>query len=241
MKGGKLILGLVLLLASSCINDEDAGGFQIFTYSYDFSVSDFSWAGGFSDFPADVDSASYELKFAYANQPVNNKKSLMISGNNHSDDLFMYVKKMVTGLAPDTEYTLTYEIEFASDAKKGSFGVGGAPGESVFLKAGATEIEPKSVIDGQMYLMNIDKGNQSESGEDMVKLGDISVSADATGYAVTSRSNSPYDPNSDYHQPIVVRSNSRGELWLIVGTDSGYEGITTLYYTRITAVFSKSR
>jgi hypothetical protein len=31
----------------------------------------------------------------------------------------------------------------------------------------------------------------------------------------------------------LVNANSRGELWLLVGTDSGFEGLTALYYQRI--------
>lgn len=29
-----------------------------------------------------------------------------------------------------------------------------------------------------------------------------------------------------------------GEIWLIIGTESGFEGITTVYYTRVNVVFS---
>jgi hypothetical protein len=242
MRSGRpLFVILIIFLTTACTQDEEPGGFEITTYSYDFSESDFSWQGGFSDFPADALDSAYELKYEYTHQPESSQNSLMISGNNHSDDLFMYVKKHIDGLSPNTVYTLTYEVEFASEAQKGTVGAGGAPGESVFLKVGATEIEPKSVVEGEMYTMNIDKGNQAESGEDMVKIGDISVPEGSSGFELTSRSNSPYDMNSSYHQPIYVKSNSNGELWLIVGTDSGYEGVTTLFYTKITAVLSKSR
>jgi hypothetical protein len=36
------------------------------------------------------------------------------------------------------------------------------------------------------------------------------------------------------HQHIVnVTANASGELWLLVGTDSGFEGLTRLYYQSI--------
>jgi hypothetical protein len=33
--------------------------------------------------------------------------------------------------------------------------------------------------------------------------------------------------------PNAVTANQFGELWLLIGTDSGFEGITSLYYQSI--------
>ena len=35
-------------------------------------------------------------------------------------------------------------------------------------------------------------------------------------------------------RPLTVETDGEGRFWLIVGTDSGFEGLTTLYYARIT-------
>jgi hypothetical protein len=35
-----------------------------------------------------------------------------------------------------------------------------------------------------------------------------------------------------------VRTDSNGRAWVFVGTDSGYEGVQTLYYTKIKLFFS---
>lgn len=34
---------------------------------------------------------------------------------------------------------------------------------------------------------------------------------------------------------LVIAANEQGEIWLLVGTDSGFEGKTTLYYEGIGA------
>jgi hypothetical protein len=241
----KLCSGLFLafFLVAACMNDEGDVLDDLQTYSYDFNTSDHGWTHGFSDLPAgSADSTFYELKYAYTTQPESiaaGNNAIMLSGNNHSDDLFMYVKKKISGLRPSTMYTITYEVEFASDAKAGSVGAGGAPGESVFLKVGATHAEPKSVIEADWVIMNIDKGEQSQDGEDMITIGDIAVPASTDGFALATRTNGPYGYNSAYNKPLNVESNSQGELWFIVGTDSGYEGITTIYYTKITVVVSR--
>jgi hypothetical protein len=74
--------------------------------------------------------------------------------------------------------------------------------------------------------MNIEKGVQANSGVNAVVLGDFSNDTDQSEYtlkAVTTTS------------PFQVTTNESGELWLLVGTDSGFEGTTTIYYNQIRA------
>lgn len=219
-----------------CAMSADEGGILVFSHTFDFSKEQGDWVVDFSDFPAgETDSIKYELQFAYTDRPANlgaNLKSIMISGNNYSDDLFMFMKRKITGLSPNTDYAIVFNVELASNAPKGAVGAGGAPGESVYLKAGAIAMEPKKVIDKSNYVLNVDKGNQSTSGESTVVLGNIAVENNAKEYELITRT------NSGELQPFIAKANSKGELWLIVGTDSGFEGVTTLYYTRISIIFS---
>ena len=106
-------------------------------------------------------------------------------------------------------------------------GIGGAPGEGVKVKAGASGIEPLNVRDGMgWFRMNIDKGNQSVGGVDMSVIGDMAVKDTTTVYTVVRRSMST---------PMKRRTDSNGALWLVVGTDSGFEGLTEVYYAAIRA------
>jgi len=234
---GKLIFFIVLAGLCGCDLNSDSNGIMVFSYGFDFSQSQDNWLVDFTDYPAYGDPSSYELEFAYTDRPANlgaNKKSMMLSGNNHSDDLFMFMKKKIVDLSPNTDYALVFEVELASNAPKGSVGIGGSPGESVYLKAGASGTEPKQVIEDNQYALNVDKGNQSTSGEMAVVLGDIAVPEDTQGYSLITRNSAT---NAD---PFIVRSNSNGEIWLIIGTDSGFEGTTTIYYTRVNVIFSTS-
>jgi hypothetical protein len=234
---GKLIIAILLLGICGCSISGDEDGILVFSYSFDFSQSQNDWQVDFTDFPSGTDdSLFYELRFEYTDRPANlgaNLKSMMLSGNNHSDDLFMFMKKKITNLTPNTDYTIVFDVELASNAPKGSVGIGGSPGESVFLKAGAIGLEPKKVIESNQYTLNVDKGNQSNAGENTVLLGDIAVDYNTKDYALITRNNA-----SVYNSPFVAKSNSKGEIWLIVGTDSGFEGTTTIYYTKINVVFS---
>jgi hypothetical protein len=227
------VLFLGVLLCGCSISD-DSPKISVHTASFDFNQSSEGWEADFADLPAgEGDSSFYELKFAHTNLPANlgNRKALMLSGNNHSDDLFMFLKTRITGLMPNTLYNIFFEVELASNAPESSVGVGGSPGKSVYLKAGAIGIEPEKTVESDHYVLNIDKGNQSTSGLNAIVLGDIAIPSSASDYTLISRNNAS-DPS------FIGKTNNAGELWIIIGTDSGFEGVTTVYYTKVNIVFS---
>jgi len=234
----RLSFFILAIIISGCSLSDDNPGISVYSASFDFSQSLDGWEADFTDLPSNLDDTSfYELTFAYTELPGNlgSKKAIKLSGANHSDDLFMFIKRKISGLSPNTTYNLVFEVELASNAKKGSVGIGGSPGESVFLKAGASEIEPEKVVQNNQYTLNIDKGNQQASGQNAITLGDISIPTTAIEYTLITRTNA-----SPYNQTFVAESNDNGEIWLIIGTDSGFEGTTTVYYTKVNVVFSAS-
>ncbi|HEY0652328.1 MAG TPA: hypothetical protein VGD65_04330 [Chryseosolibacter sp.] len=221
----RFLIFSVFLGLAGCMADPDSSGITIFSENFDFSQSQHGWQHGFAEYPTGVDDSTYyELKYAYQPEP-GGSNSIMLSGNNRSTELFMYIKRKLEGLSPNTVYTLTFNVSLFSDAQQGLTGTVAA-GENVFLKVGATAIEPKSLIDRNRYIMNIDKGSLDESGNDMIAIGNLSVPSGS--YTQINRTNS-----TNMNSPFRVKSNSRGEIWLIVGTDSGSSGKTTLYYSKI--------
>jgi hypothetical protein len=72
--------------------------------------------------------------------------------------------------------------------------------------------------------MNLDKGNQQIGGNDMKKIGDFSNGTDLYTYKLKTLKTI---------SPLNIKSNSNGEIWLIIGTDSGFESTTTIYYNLI--------
>ena len=205
------------------------------TYTYDFSMGDHSFEGGVSDF---APSQAEQIEFAYDNKflqiPLDTmRRAQYISGVNPSDDLFMYMKKRITGLQPNTTYHVTFVVEFASKYPTNGIGVGGAPGESVTMKAGLTLIEPDTVTinkGGPFVAMNIDKGNQSQPGADMDTIGHVGVEDSTTVWAVKI--------NDNIDHPFVFTTDNTGSAWLIIGTDSGFESQTELYYTNVAVDFT---
>jgi cyclophilin family peptidyl-prolyl cis-trans isomerase len=206
-----------------------AAGTQVFPF--DFTAQDEKFAAGFADLPANFDPAQYALRSSRTNLPANlgGKPALFISGANRSDDLWMFWKRKAVGLLPNTVYEATFDLELASAAAAGMIGIGGAPGESVFLKAGASTAEPRIVTDKSGWLrMNIDKGNQSQSGAAASVLGNAAKPDGGTNYALIRRDNRS--------SRLRATTAADGSLWLFFGSDSGFEGTTSLYYTKFTAV-----
>jgi hypothetical protein len=217
-----LWLSIALL---SCNKDEKKDSHK--EYTYDFHDSKQGWEAFFSDYHVGGEQ-NYELAFEHGHLPEpldTTVPALMITGNNHSDDLVSMIYRKFDGLETNTTYAVTFNIELASNAPTNSFGVGGAP--DLALGAGGLSYPPASTTDGEgLYRPNFISALQSrESNGTFKMLGTIGVGDDVYDFTLINRSNE--------NDPINLTTNEKGELWLLVGTDSGYEGVTTLFYKNI--------
>lgn len=227
----KMIFSLLLLMGVLSCSDKTEEPVPI-TFTYEFDAGTEGWEAGFADYPVGEEEF-YELSYQHSTLPApleETNGAYKMRGNNHSDDLFMFVKRKVTGLAPNTQYKVEMRVQFATNIPDGMSGVGGSPGESVYIKGGASTHEPDRVVDNlNWYRMNIDKANQSQSGDNMAVLGDFSNDTDLDEYILKMVSN---------ETPFTASSDENGEMWFIVGTDSGFEATTTIYYNKIEFVLS---
>lgn len=200
-------------------------------FSFDFRNGALGWQPDFADYPPDKNvNDLYELRAGIQPLPaeIGAGTGFFVQGHNRSDDLFMFLKRRLTsadGLVAGQRYEIHYTLTFASNACTYCAGIGGHPGMSVYLKAGASPIEPMAY--GPNLRMNVDVGAQSNGGMAASVAGDI-----ANGLS--------YNPSRQYvslqrahRHPTPVTAPSNGELWLLIGTDSGFEGLTQLYYQRI--------
>jgi hypothetical protein len=229
---------LVVMGVAACAGGGDENGeAQPLSFSFDFAASDHGWSGGFTDLPANYETDVYNLEIAHVERPseLGTGKALLIAGSNASDDLFMFLKKGLTatdGVQPNTTYRLVFAVTFGTDAPAGAVGIGGPPGEAVWVKVGANAIEPTAVeqpdMGGEIYLLfNLDKGRQNDDGADGLRIGDVAkpTNEEFGVYELKTLNNE--------NNPVEAVSDSDGNLWIYVGTDSGFEGRTALYYTQI--------
>lgn len=218
---------LFCLFATGCRRNDGPASIEV-VQTFDFSDSYQGWSVDFADYMTGQDEI-YEFAQAHTALPRpldTTKKAVMVSSHNRSDDMFMFLKRKITGLRPNQRYGVRFEVTFASDAPSNWAGIGGAPGEGVTMKVGAVPQEPQKSLDNlNHYRLDIDKGNQSQGGKDAVVVGDVANGLDQPTYALLTRTND--------QQPFEATTDGNGNLWVLVGTDSGFEGKTTLYYSNI--------
>jgi hypothetical protein len=221
-------LAAVTLLACG-----DSAGLSDNSYdiTFDFSNDYQGWVAGFADYPVGKE-AEWAIGASLAALPAPldaSRKGIRLTGDNHSDDLFMYLTRGVTGLLPNAQYSARFRVTLATNAPRNCVGIGGAPGESVVLKVGATASEPQRIVDAaQYYRANFDHGSQLVGGRDAKPLGNIATSN--TNCAVPRYELKEFDTGAT---PLTVSTDASGRLWLVVGIDSGFEGTTAVYITAV--------
>jgi len=210
------------------------GIFSSIGLEFDFRQGAQGWEAGFAEYSPQMQGMMLEGEIRPLPPELGiNGTGYYVQAMNHSDDLFMFLKRRLgtdDGLVPGQEYRVILTIVFASNAPSGAVGIGGAPGEAVYLKAGACTVEPEVYLDSDTgyYVMNVDKGSgNSGSGTAASVAGNI-----ANG--LSAEENPRYILLERQHEhEYTVNAGPDGELWLLVGTDSGFEGLTAIYYQSI--------
>jgi len=206
-------------------------------FLYRFQKGSMGWEADFADYPL----AQTDTQFDSGIRPLPPElhagaSAYYVQGNNERNyDLFMYVRRRLgptDGIKENQPYLVAYRISLASNAANDCLPTVGSPGESVFLKAGAAPRMPVSVLKEGTYRLNVDKGEVNMGGKHASLVGTI-----ANGLACRDFSSPaavPYASITRAHKhPMPVRSNDKGELWLLVGSESAYGALTALYFEQI--------
>lgn len=203
---------MLLLLVSSAFAE---------TLTYDFNQGSQGWAAHFADYPAG-DEEFFELDSGVRKLPAEistTRSGFLISGNNHSDDLYMYLTREFQAVPGDT-YRVKFTVTFDSNAPSNCAGTGGAPGESVIMNGNVLNVEPETFVDELnhirttfdhgTFISNLANGIECEDSKDE--------------YVSLTRTQS---------MTKTIRVGKSGKLWFVVGTDSGFESTTAIYYEKI--------
>lgn len=229
--GSMPLARLTSLQGARCIVEEDFAEQRIIS----FERGPGSFEAVFADLPVEGQDI-YELDFAHGQipPPLAARRGVRLTGHNRSDDLAMLVVAPLGGLLPETPYRVELELELASDVPRNCAGIGGSPGDSVYIKLGVSSVQPKAEVRDEggvpMLRLNVDFGNQAEGG--------------ASGRVVGTLANSGDCEDPDAHrwelktlstqgQRFNGRTDSEGRLWLLAGTDSAFEGLTSVYFTTL--------
>lgn len=208
------------------------------TYSYNFDEQPEGWTSLFSNYGVGRED-DFELESGYRPlpDPLNTDQlAFYLSGRNLSDDLNMYLKHRIPDLEPSTSYEVEFEVSVATDAPSGCAGVGSPPGEGVTVHTVASALEPDRVVDdsrqNNYYRLNLAENYNGDepSWYQATRIGDVANSReceDGWQYEIKQLSGGQQ----------TVTTDEEGALWLLVGTRSGFEATTSLYYTKVTVRF----
>jgi len=192
--------------------------------NYSFAQNTDGWEVGYSDYttltkPTDVEQVHAVVPIPGAS------KALYMGATNLSDDLLLYATRKVTGLVPNATYTGRFTVTFASDAPAGCAGVGGSPGESVWLIGAVSPTKPETTQLGEDIRLNISRGNQSTAGDSSDVLGTVGVS----GIPCTSDNRQAAFKTLGPGKWIPFRTDATGSAWILIGLDSGFEAYSRIW------------
>jgi hypothetical protein len=168
--------------------------------------------------------------------PLDNRFGLLVGGTNRSDDLFMFIWREVSGLVPGQRYRVETEVLIATNAPPNCVGPG-QPGESVAIKAGASPVRPAKALNAfNDVRVNFEKdaGPLSVGGNQVFTIGDFA----GGGGTCNNRFYALKTLRSPANRIPTLTADATGRLWFVIGTDSGFEGRTDIYYLEGAATFT---
>jgi hypothetical protein len=199
--------------------------------SFDFRNGALAWQPifvGYTQFNQDIYEMLAEIRSLPPELGVSGT-GFYIQGHNRCDCLGMYLKRRLSvldGVVPGQRYRLSYTVMLASNAQTGCIGPG-SPGESVRLLFGGSQIEP------------ITFAGPYDTRRLNVESTVASLDGDIANGLPCNLNSKPYVSIQRSHTHTTdVTADSAGDLWMFVGTRSGFEGFTTLYYQQIDVVLT---
>ena len=224
------LIAVAALTLAACSDATSAAADHI-ELQYDFSTGFQGWEADFADYPVGKE-AEWRISSALSFLPPpldGSRRAILLTGANQGDDLFMYITRGLTDLVPNGRYAVRFHVSLATDAPRSCVSINGAPGDSVVLKVGTTGTMPERIIDAaRYYRTTFDYGSQLNGGRDVSPVGNL---ANSNANCVAPRYEmKEFDSGAT---PRTVTADATGQLWLIVGIDSGFEGTTAAYVAAV--------
>lgn len=194
------------------------------TISFDFEEGDDGFSTGFADIPQAYQDDGYLLQVGYCDRPPDHSKlskSMILKGENNNEDMFLYTYRKIDksmGIKNNTMYETKVSFDLGTSVSKTSGEAGTSHGQKIYVKIGVVNEEPVIRLDDEgVYTLNLDKGNHSLGGKDVVFIGNVEKDEGMTE-----------DQTFEYKRfeyRTFVESNDKGECYVIIGYDSKQEGM----------------
>jgi len=209
---------------------------QTVSYTFDEDLQ------GFSVFSADhyLDHPDNELIFielTIAPEPFEYRSGLKFKWKNYSDDIKGVIFKEFDGLEANEKYTVTFELDLVTYISYECGGIGGSPSESVNVKAALLNYQPERTIVDLYYRANVRDSQQGNNeGDETVWIGDIGLPT----VCVSDPADRIWEQKTiKNEQEFIFTNDNQGGAWLYISLDSGFEGVTEVYYTDLRVTYQK--
>lgn len=203
--------------------DEDLQGFSVFSADYD------------TDHPYND---QIFIGLAATPEPFEYRNSLKFKWNNYSDDMKGVIFKQFDGLEANKKYTVTFELDLVTYISYECGGIGGSPSEGVNAKGAILNYKPERIIVDGDYRANVqDSQKGNNEGDETVWIGDIGL---PTTTCVSDPADRIWEQKTiKNEQEFIFTNDNQGEAWLYISLDSGFEGVTEVYYTDLRVTYQK--
>lgn len=237
---GKILKYLSLVITALFVGCSSAMDSEIdLLTSFDFESGNQNWEGGISDFPVNYeDSINFKINTDYVEHSFNlsdrsNTPSsvLNVQGDNPHGDLFYFFSRKIQGLRPNQIYHLDFEFLVYAQLLTS---LEALSSDELYLKLGAVNYSPEleEVVwrnDLNYKTLNVSKGDLNrDEGKDMFNIGSIK---DYSSEVPKVISGNTFDTNFE------VKANNYGELWILVGVDSGIKSHLTFGMEALTVYY----
>jgi hypothetical protein len=234
-----IYLGFILSL-SGCLNNDDAPK-PLLVSTAIFKNDAEGWEAQFAEYEPGLED-SLKLSFNHTtfmvSESVGQVSAVKQSGYATNSDLFMYIKRQISGFKPNTTYDVFFSLELYAQLNEDFNGDLDDPDNGSFLKVGILKNEPDTMVVNDIenlgkkqVITNFEKGEDKITGPNMAYLGKIEH---------TDRNESPLllIATSEGYS-LLGTADDEGKMWVMVGVDTNQPIYQSIFYSFIGIQFEE--
>jgi hypothetical protein len=207
-------------------------------YTYDFEEDLDGWTGGYAGVSENYSMYDYDVNFSDNNSLLfdGTNKGIYLTNNNvdTSKNDYMYTTKNFSradGLLPLTNYLVDLKFDIAPSLINN---IENVPYDKIQVKAGVVNIQPTTNFekddDNNYYYIDLDDDN-SINEENLTLLGNAAIEGLENKNSYIQKS---------FNKNFEVMTNSNGELWVIIGINTNYDGDSSLFIDNVSIKISNA-
>ncbi|MBR9998822.1 MAG: hypothetical protein KFF73_07615, partial [Cyclobacteriaceae bacterium] len=164
--------------------------------------------------------------------------AMVQTGKATNSDLFMYIKKQISGFEPNASYSIVFNVEMFAQLREEFSGDLESTNNGSFLKVSVYTDEPDTVVvedtqnpEIKIVRTNFDKGDDRVTGPNMALIGKLTYTdVDETPLLLVGTSQA---------DEILGTANDEGEMWMMIGVDTNQPVYQDIFYSFIGINFTK--